>query len=141
MDIAEKFEIPGAQVLNHGTAGNSTTYVGYLPANGVEKISFVIPITMGNSADETITIQTADDSSGTNATALTQNCPIWKDGVRMTDAKGFTETAASGKFVYVIEVPAILIPAGKYIGAVQSETGSASSIYSVLAFENTYYKG
>ena len=141
MGISENFTLPGAQVLNHGTAGNSTTFVGYLPSQGVRSISIVVPITMGNAGDETITVKTADDASGTNPTVLTQNIPIYKDGVRATDAKAFTETAATGNFVYVFEVPASIIPEGKYIGVVQSETGSASSIYSAIAIEDPYYKG
>lgn len=141
MRISENFQIPGAQVLNNGTAGNSTTYVGYLPAEGVKNISIVVPITMANAADETITVKTADDAAGTNATALTENIQVYKDGVRATDAKAFTETAATGTYVYVFEVPAAIIPDGKFIGVVQSETGSASNIYSALAFEDSYYKG
>jgi hypothetical protein len=137
--LSESFHI---HTLNHGTAGNSTTYVGYLPTQGVRNISIFVPITMGNGNDETITVRTADDSSGTNAAALAANVPIYKDGARVaTDAKAFTETAATGTFLYVFEVPASLVPEGKYIGVVQSETGSASSIYSAFAIEDTYYKG
>lgn len=139
--FTENFKFPGAQVLNHGTAGNDTTYVGYLPAGGNQTITIVVPITMGNAADETITVKTADDAAGTNPTALTANVVIYKDGVRQTDAKAFTETAATGTFVYSFEVPASLVPGGKYIGVVQSEAGSASSKYSAIAIETPYYKG
>ena len=138
--IAEKFFADGDNILCHGVAGNVTTFVGYLPTKGIDSINFLIPITMGNAADMTITIKTADDTSGTNATALTANCPVYRDGVRQSDAKAVTETQASGDYFHVIEVPAILIPEGKYIG-VYADAGSASNKYSAIALEDHTYKG
>ena len=113
--IAEFFKAPGANVLQHGTAGNSTTFVGYLPTAGIKNISLVVIATMGNSMDMTITVKTADDSSGTNATVLTESAALWKDGVRATNANAFTEGAATGTYVYIFEIPAIIIPADKYL--------------------------
>jgi hypothetical protein len=138
--IAEKFELPGAQVLQHGTAGNTSTFVGYLPANGVDTISFVCPVTMGDGTDLVVEVKTANDSSGTSATALTATVPLYKDGVKQTSAKSFTEASSSGTYVYILEVPAILIPDGKYIG-IYASAGGAGSKYSCIAIEDTYYKG
>jgi hypothetical protein len=138
--IAEKFFADGDNILHNGVAGNVTTFVGYLPTAGVETISFLIPITMGNSTDMTITIKTADDTSGTNATALSENCPVYRDGVKQTAAKAVTETESSGDYFHVIEVKANLVPAGKYIGA-YADAGSASNKFSCIALEDTYYKG
>jgi hypothetical protein len=138
--IAEKFFADGDNILAHGVAGNVETFIGYLPTAGTSVISILIPVTMGNSANMTITVKTADDTSGTNATALTENCPVYRDGVKQTSAKAITETEATGDFFHVIEVPSILIPAGKYIG-VYADAGSASNKYSAIALEDTFYKG
>lgn len=138
--IAENFFADGDNILCHGVAGNVTTMVAYLPTAGVKTISFLIPITMGASNDMTITIKTCDDASGTSATALSENCPVYRDGVKQTAAKAVTETEATGDFFHVIEVPASIIPAGKYIGA-YADSGSASNKYSCIALEDTYYKG
>lgn len=138
--IAEKFFADGDNILHHGVAGNVETFVGYLPTAGVSTISFLIPFTMGNSTDAVITIKTADDSSGTNAAVLTEDCPYYINGVKQTAAKAATEDDATGDFFHVIEVPASIIPAGKYIGA-YANAGSASNKFSVIALEDTYYKG
>jgi hypothetical protein len=138
--IAEKFFADGDNILHHGVAGNVETFVGYLPTAGVKTISILIPVTMGNSTDLTITIKTADDTSGTNPTALTENCPVYRDGVKQTSAKAITESQASGDYFHVIEVPAAIIPAGKYLGA-YCDAGSASNKFSAIAVEDTYYKG
>jgi hypothetical protein len=140
MGIAEFFKCPGANVLQHKTAGNSTTFVGYLPTKGIRSVSLLCIAEMGNSTDMTITVKTADDSSGTNPTVLTQNVAVYKDGVKLTAAQAFTETAATGKTVYLIEIPASIIPADKYVG-VYADSGSASNGYTVIAIEDTYYKG
>jgi hypothetical protein len=138
--IAAKFFADGDNLLHHATAGNVTTNVSYLPTAGIEAISFVCLVTMGNATDMTITFKTADDTSGTSATALTQNVPIWRNGVRGSDAKAFTESEATGDFVYVVEVPASIIPAGKYIGC-YADAGNSSNKYSVVAMEAKYHNG
>lgn len=134
--ISEQYNV---QTLFFGRTGDTTTWTGILPANGVQSISFVSFVKMANAADLTLTIQTADDASGTNATALSVNVPVYKDGVRLSDAKAFTEGASTGQFVYVIEVPAIIIPTGKYIGAVLSGSGNIANIITTAAFIDQYY--
>jgi hypothetical protein len=138
--IAEMFFADGDNILQHGVAGNTETFVGYLPTAGIKSISMVILATMGNSTDMNITIKTADDAAGTNPTALTQTCPVYRDGVRQTDAKAIVESQATGDYFHVVEIPAAIIPAGKYIG-VYADAGSASNKYSAIAIEDTYYKG
>lgn len=132
-------------VLQHATTADTTTFVGYLPANGVRSLSILCVAEMGNAADMTITVNTADDAAGTNATALTVTVPIYKATsgaawVRQTDAKAFTETAATGTFLYSFEIPASIVPETKYIG-VFADSGNASNVYSAIVLEDTYYKG
>lgn len=138
--IAEKFFADGDNILCHGVAGNVETFVGYLPTPGISMISMLIPITMGSATDMTITVKTADDAAGTNATALVENCPVYRDGVKQTSAKAVLETQASGDYFHVIEIKANLIPAGKYIG-VYANAGNSGNKYSAIALEDTYYKG
>jgi hypothetical protein len=135
--IAEKFK---GTVLHCGVGGATETFSGYLPTAGVSMISFLIPIKMGAGTDMTITIKTADSAAGSTPVALTEVCPVYRDGVKQTSAKAVTETAATGSYFHVIEVPAGIIPAGKYIGA-YADAGSGSNLFGVIALEDTYYKG
>lgn len=138
-------ELFNATVLQFATTGDGAGWVGFLPANGVRKVTVECLVKMANAADMTLTLQTADDASGTNATALIQNVPIWKATsgsapARQTDAKSITETAATGTFIYTFEVPASIIPSTKYLGIV-SDAGNAANIYCATAYEDKYYKG
>lgn len=135
--ISENFTVKN---LFNARTGTTTTWTGILPANGVRNISIVSIVSMGNAADLTLTVQTADDNAGTSAADLTVDCPVYKNGVRLADAKAFTEGAVTGTFVYAIEVPASIIPEGKYIGAVLSAGGNADNIITTTAYLDTYYK-
>lgn len=142
LNIAEKFN---SVVLQHATTADTTTFVGVKPVNGVRNLSIVCIAEMGNAADMTITVKTADDAAGTNPVALTSVVPLYKAtsgsaAARQTDAKAFTETAATGTFIYTFEIPAILVPEDKYIG-VYADSGNAGNVYSAIVFEDTTYKG
>lgn len=139
-----------ASILHHKRAGNDTTEVGYLPVAGLDMISIVCPVVMGNATIVTLTLATADDASGTNTTALTTNVASWiynstyPNGNRQTDAKAASVPAANytssilNNFL-VFEVPAIIVPSGKYLG-IKCNSGSASNYYTAIVIEDRYYK-
>lgn len=137
--LIEKFSCKGTNVLHHKTAGNSTTYVGILPTGGTKTISFLVIVSKGSSTALTLEVKTADAANGTNAVALVDVVPIYRDNIRLTDGKSITETASSGTFVYTIDVPSTLIPDGKYIGVAAASGGNASDTFTVIALPETYY--
>lgn len=131
-------------LLHNGAAGNSAAEVYYLPSGGQNSIALVCLVTMGDATDLVCTVQTADDATGTNATALVKNIPLYlgtsgSQMAKQTSAKAFTQTAATGSFVYVFEVPPTIIPADKYIG-IAITSGGAADVVSVIALEDTYLK-
>lgn len=147
MDIfGDSFKAKGTNVIQHGVAGNSTTERGYLPTQGIKMILVVCPITVGHGTAITLTLKTADDAAGTNTTALTENVPNWINNVKQTAAKAAalpnTYYGLGGiylKNVVVFQVPANLVPEGKYLG-IACDNGNASNMYSAIALEDTYYK-
>ena len=141
--IAEKFKM--AAILQHKVAGNVTTEVDYLPTKGIEVISIVCPVVVGHGTIVTLTLATADDAAGTNTTALTEDVAVYLNNVRTTDAKAGSVPATYfalsllNNFI-VFEVPAHLVPEGKYLG-IAANAGNATNYYSAIAIEDTYYKG
>ena len=141
MNLTEQFNYTGSTVLQFGTTGDGGAMVAYEPTSGVSVINIVAILKMANAADCTLTVKTADDAAGTNPVALTVDVPIWLDGDRIaTDAKAVTQTAATGTFVYTFQIPASIVPDGKFIG-IYSDAGNANNIYTAFAVEDTYYKG
>ena len=139
--MIERFKATGSTVMQFATTGDGGAYAGYVPTPGVAVISVLAIIKMANAADMTLTLKTDDDGAGTNATALTENVPIWKNWVRLAaDAKAITETAATGTFIYAFQVPAIIIPDDKYL-SIASDAGNAANVYTAFAMEDVYNKG
>jgi len=141
--LAETYNFKGENVLHVALAGNLTTYSGILPANGVGTVSIVVWVYLDNAADCVVNIATADDSAGTNATALTQNIPNWIEDVKQTNAKAITflsTLTADSYHMGVFEVPATIIPADKYIG-VYLTAGNANNLVTAVAINDQYYKG
>ena len=95
--------------------------------------------TMGNAADLAISLQYADDATGTIAAAFGYNVPIYKNGVRQTDAKALTIGDAIGNFIVDFIVDPGLIPAGKFIGAAYANS-DADNLLSVMVIEDVAYK-
>lgn len=137
--LIERYSCKGANVLHHKVAGNTTTYSGMLPTSGVKNVSLLVVVAKGSTTALTLEVKTADNASGTNAVAITADVPIYRENVRLTDAKTITETASSGTFVYTIDVPANIIPEGKYIGVNAAAGGNAADTFTVIAMPETYY--
>lgn len=150
--IAEKFYAPGANVLHHYRAGDSATLVGILPQSGVETISIMAIVTMTHGTDMVMTLLTADDNAGTTPIALMGKINVWKDGVKATPTTEFTtaaaaiattvtEAAASGTYVYVFEIPSVIIPEDKYLCFGLIAGGNNGNHATVVVLEDVHYDG
>jgi hypothetical protein len=94
---------------------------------------------MGNAADMVLTLKSADDATGTNATALTFNVPAYVDGVRAGAVKAYTVTKDSGNEVVDFCVDPALIPDGKFIG-IHVGISNTANLVSTTAIEHVTEK-
>jgi len=143
LHFSEIFDYKGANVMHVARAGNLTTAGGILPANGVAVINVLCWVYLDNAADCVLNVATADDAAGTNTTALTENVPIWIQGVKQTAAKAVTFLSTLTADTYhsaCIQVPANLVPADKYL-ITYLTAGNANNLVTAIAVNEDYYKG
>ncbi len=119
------------------TATAADDYV--LPSPGAKSQILRCIVTMGDATDLVLTPKTADDAAGTNAAALAADVPIYKDGVRQTDAKALTVGDATGNFIVDFVIDPASIPAGKYIGMSYANS-HASNLMTCLVIEDAAYQ-
>lgn len=119
------------------TAAGADDYL--LPTGGAKSAIVRVIATMGEATDLVLSLKTADDATGTNAAAIAQDVPIYKNGVRQTDAKAFTIGDASGNFIVDFVVDPALIPDGKYIG-VSYGNSNAANLMCALLIEDVAYQ-
>lgn len=119
------------------TASAAGGYV--LPTGGSNKINIRAIAKMGNAADLVLTVNYADDASGTNATAFS-DVPLYVNGTRQTtDSKTYTIGDSTGNFIVDFVVNPILVPAGKYIGVAYANSNAANLVAAEI-IENVAYK-
>lgn len=119
------------------TATGTGGYV--LPTAGAYKINIRAIAKMGNAADLVLTVNYADDASGTNATAFS-DIPLYVNGVRQTtDSETYTIGDATGNFIVDFAINPILIPAGKYIGIGYGNSNAANLVAAEI-IEDVMYK-
>lgn len=135
--IPEKLKT-AARTLYNGQGTATGDYKGIKPA-GAESVMVLCLITMANAADLVLTMVTADDADGASPVALAENVPIFKDDVRQTDAKTLTVADDSGSFVVVFNVPAGLVPDGKFL-CLQYGNSNAANILSAIAIEDALHE-
>lgn len=120
------------------TASATGGYVA--PTAGVSALNVRCIATMGNAADLVLTLQYADDTSGTNAATFGYNVPIYTNGVReSSDAKAKTIGDATGNFIVDFCIEPAQIPAGKTIGVAYANSNAANLVVAEL-IENVAYK-
>lgn len=124
-----------------GPATTAAAKEGYVaPGAGNLAVNLRAIAAMGNAADMVISLKTADDATGTNATAATFNVPVYVDGVReSTDAKAYTVTEDSGNVVVDFCVDPGLVPAGKFVG-LHVAISNAANLVAIEAIENATEK-
>jgi len=119
------------------TASGADDYL--LPSPGAKSQILRCIVTMGNAADLVLTPKTADNATGTNATGLAENVPIFKDGVAQTAAKALTVGDATGNFIVDFVIDPAIIPAGKYIGMSYADS-HADNLMTCILIEDAAYK-
>lgn len=117
------------------TAAGAGGYVALTPGSSAITVRAIVA--MGNAADVLLTLNSADDTSGTNATAMAV-VPIFDGGVRQVDGYSYTVSSATGNFIIDFEVMPELIPAGKTIGLAFA-TSNALNLISASIFEDVVY--
>ena len=136
--VPEVLKTAGRQLFN-GHTSDAAGEIGVEPAKS-NVLYILVLVTMGNAADLVLTVKTADDAAGTNATALTENVPLFVNDVKQTAAKTHTVTAATGSFEVVFCVPTIIVPADKFI-ELEFPISNAANVVSAIVLEDTYYNG
>lgn len=134
--IPERFRsrvLLAPQATGTGTGGYA------LPTPGAMGLTVRAIAKMGNAADLVLTLQYANDGSGTSATTYPVNVPIYANGVRQTDAKVHTIGDASGNFIIDFCVDPATIPDGKYIGVAYGNSHS-STLATAILIEDVAYK-
>lgn len=113
---------------------------GYLaPTPGVQGITIRAVVKMGNAADLALSLNYADDGSGTNATAYPVNVPVYVNGTRQADAKAHTVGDSSGNFIVDFAVDPATIPEGKTIGVAYANS-NAANLLAVELIEDVAYR-
>lgn len=107
------------------------------PTPGVIAITLRGIALMGNAADLTLSLVSADDAIGTNPVAFPVNVPIFVNGVRATDAKEKAVTVANGNHIVDFCVDPATIPAGKFIGLSYANSNAANLLTTVMVEETT----
>ena len=135
--ITERYRTRIALALQT-TASAAQGYV--LPTPAASRITVRCLATMGNAADLTLSLKTADNAAGTNAAAVAVDVPIFVNGVReATDAKSYAVTEATGNFIVDFIVDPALIPDDKYIGVHYADSNAANLVVCEV-IENVAYR-
>lgn len=135
--IPERIKTAGRILFNGKTTETGDTK-GVKPA-GSNGITFLCLITMANAANLVLKIVTADDADGATPVDLASNVPVFKDDVRQSDGIGITVADDSGSFVVAINVPPILIPAGKFV-CLDFANSNVANILSAIALDDVYHE-
>ena len=129
-------ENTGTTVLLPPSTTTAAAHQAYVaPEAGSMGLNLRLVAKMANAADLTITLKSADDATGTNATDFAVVVPIYKDGVRQTDAKAFVVDDDAANVVVDFCVDPGLIPDGKFVG-LHTAISNAANVVSTLAIEN-----
>lgn len=118
------------------TGTGSAAYAA--PTAGTNAIVIEAIATMGNAADLALTLNYADDASGTNATAYPVNVVVYKNGVRQTDAKAFTVGDATGSHFVEFVIDPATVPAGKFVGLAYANSNAANFVTTRIVEEVSY---
>lgn len=134
--ISERFK---SRVLLAPQATGTGTEAFLAPTPGAMSLTFRAIVTMGNAADLALSLEYADDTSGTNAAAYPVNVPIYVNGARQTDAKAHTVEDATGEFIVDFVVDPATIPDGKLVG-ISYENSNAANLLAVELIEDAAYR-
>lgn len=119
------------------TASAAQAYLA--PTPGVKGINIRAVVKMGDSTDLTLSLNYADNATGTNATAFPVDVDIYKDGVRQTAAKALTIDEATGDYIVDFCVDPATIPEGKLVGLAYANS-DADNLVAAEMIEDVAYR-
>jgi hypothetical protein len=123
-------------LANQTTATGAEAYLR--PTPGVKAINIRAVVKMGNAADLVLSLNSADDAAGTNATAWASNVAIYENGVAQTAAKAHTVDDATGNFIVDFCVDPATVPQDKYVG-ISYDNSNALNFLEVTMIEDVPY--
>lgn len=109
------------------------------PTPGVMGITIRAIVKMGNAADLEMAIKYADDTSGTSAAVYPIDVPIFVNGERQDDGKGYKVENETGNFIVDFAIDPATIPDGKTIGLTY-ENSNAANLIAVELIEDVAYR-
>jgi len=119
------------------TASAAQAYLA--PTPGVKGINIRAVVKMGDSTDLTLSLNYADNATGTNATAFPVDVDIYKDGVRQTAAKALTIDEATGDYIVDFCIDPATIPEGKLVGLAYANS-DADNLVAAEMIEDVAYR-
>lgn len=119
------------------TASAAQAYLA--PTPGVKGVNIRAVVKMGDSTDLTLSLNYADNATGTNATAFPVDVDIYKDGVRQTAAKALTIDEATGDYIVDFCVDPATIPEGKLVGLAYANS-DADNLVAAEMIEDVAYR-
>lgn len=125
-----------------GPVATASSPKGYaLPTPGAMGITLRCIMAKGNAARTTLSLKTGTAAAGGTEAAYPVNVPIYVDGVRDDDAKGYTFGTDADGTGYIVDfcIDPATVPEGKYIG-IATGTGNAANLISVEMIEDVAYK-
>ena len=119
------------------TASAAQAYLA--PTPGVKGVNIRAVVKMGNATDLVLSLNYADNATGTNATAFPVDVDIYKDGVRQTAAKALTIGDATGNYIVDFCIDPATIPEGKLVGLAYANS-NADNLVAAEMIEDVAYR-
>lgn len=120
-----------------GPSATAAVLQGYVrPTAGSLGVTIRTVVKKADATNVVLTLKTADNATGTNATNATFKTPLFTDGVREDNAFNKTIGSETGTFIIDFCVDPGLIPEGKFIG-VHCAASHTGNIISVTAVDNS----
>jgi len=120
--------------------GTATSGGGYLtPTPGLNSLTVRAVVNMGNATDLALTLKSADDATGTNATNFS-DVPVFVDGTKQdNDAHAYTVSEDTGTTIVDFCIMPSLLSEGRTIGLAFGASNAANIIAAEI-IEDTAYK-
>jgi|GEM_PF-2205762 len=135
--LIERFR---TRVLIAPVATDSNPKQYALPTPGVMGITIRCILNKGNAAATALSLKTSTSAAGAGEAAYPADIPIYVDGVRDVDAKGYTFSSDTG-VSYIVDfcIDPATVPEGAYVG-IATGTGNTANLISVEMIEDVAYK-
>lgn len=118
------------------TASAAQAYLA--PTPGVKGVNIRAVVKKGNAANLVLSLNYADDTTGTNATAFPVDVDIYNNGVRQEAANDFTIEDVSGDFIVDFCIDPATIPEGKLVGLAYADSNVGNLVAAEMIEDVAY---